>query len=228
MKLSFRAARVAVAMSLCAAAAIGCSAEPAPVESDPAAAAPADPAAVQTSFDSYVTAALSRDGVAAADFIAHDTHEYYGALRDDALALPSGDLAGRTGADQLTIMILRAEVEAEALRALEVDEVLVKAFDLGLIDESTYDDVQIDDISVNGSTAVADLVKGENRLEGGFVFRFEDQMWKLDLMPMIDKGNAGFLAFAEQEGLTLNEFVDRLVEAKYGAGAVAELREPLT
>lgn len=194
----------------------------------PSAAPPADPSLVQQAFDDYVTAALSRDGVAAAGRIAQNTHDYYGGLRDDALALPSVDLAGRTGADQLTIMILRAEVGAGELRALEVEQVLVKAFELGLIDESTYTGIQADDVAIKGSTAVADLVKDGNRLEGAFVFRFEDERWKLDLKPLLDKGNAGFLALAEREGLTVTAFVDRLVEAKYGAGAVAELREPLT
>jgi hypothetical protein len=215
---------LAVVFSVVTAACADRDARSAPTRAATPTAATAD---VETAFNRYVQAALARDGVTAANLVSAETHAFYDRMRDDALRLPEAQLSGRTPLQQITILVMRAEIDAATLERLAPEEVLVTTFELGLIDERTFADLTLDNVSISGDTAIADLVKGESRAENGFLFRREGGQWTLDLEPLLDRANGGFIALAEEEGFTPSEFVDRVMGAKYGEGALGDLRKPL-
>lgn len=184
-------------------------------------------AAVKATYDRYVSAALARDGVQATAQLSASTVAFYDEMRQDALTLPKEELSGRTPVQQVTIMVMRAEIDVAELESLSPEGVLAKTFDLGLVGETGVANTQLEDVQVRGDVALGDALTPRGRLESAFTFLREEGGWKLDLESFTDRGNAGLVALAEQEGLTTTEFVDRFVRTKYGEGAVARLREPL-
>lgn len=182
---------------------------------------------MKRAWKTYVDAALAGDGDLAASQLSAETRALYGQFRDDALTLPADALAGRTPTDQLSIMVIRAKFDPAELSGLSDERVLARVFELGLIDEATYTNVDIVDVSGSETTAVADIVQDGNRVDDAFLFRQEGNEWKLDLDEALDRANAGFIALAEEEGYTVPELVDRLIEIEYGLTAVSDLREPL-
>ncbi len=182
---------------------------------------------VRATFDQYAAAALARDGEQATAQLSASTVAFYDEMRQAALTLPKDELAGRTPVQQITIMVMRAEFAVADLEALTPEGVLAKAIDLGLVGESGIGQTKMEDVQVRGDVALADAVTPAGRLENVFTFLREGGKWKLDLEAFQDRGNAGLVGLAEQEGLTAAEFVNRFVSTKYGEGAVARLREPL-
>lgn len=196
-------------------------------DQSPRADAGSEAAAVRAAYDRYVSAALAREGERATAQLSASTVAFYDEMRQDALTLTKEGLSGRTPVQQITIMVMRAEIDMAELQSLPPEGVLAKAFDLGLVGETGVANTKLEDVQVRGDVALGDAVTPEGRLESAFTFLREQGAWKLDLESFTDRGNAGFVALAEQEGLTPAEFVDRFLSTKYGKGALDRLRKPL-
>jgi hypothetical protein len=189
--------------------------------------APDESSAVRTAFETYTKAVLERDGTTAASLIASPVHKFYDEARTLALTGIEDKVAGLPAGLRFTVYLMRGEVDPSVLRDGSTQDLLKAAVDKGLVSED------ISDVSLGGLTVSGSRATGEVKIKGKlapFKFQFlrEEGRWKIDIEPLLTLANTAFTAAAKQQGVTVDELINQVLTAKYGAAKAAELRKPLT
>jgi hypothetical protein len=213
----------------------GCSGDSAgPLASGPPASASAvapnpakDELAVRQSFDRYRTAALEKDGEAALAEIASTVYPFYDQARGDALTASDDQVRGLTVAEQLTIYVLRGSIEPEVLRTATPPELVVAAVEAGLVGEQGVQNTDLGEVEVLGNTASGQVLSNGQPSRLRFSFVREDGRWKLDLLPVLQLANGAFAGLAKEQGTTVNELIDQLLQSLYGPTKARDVRSPV-
>lgn len=114
----------------------------------------AEDAAVQAAFDTYTQAALEQDGATAVSVLASPIFDFYDEARDSALTGTEEEVRQRSVSQQLTVYLLRAELDPAVLREGSVEEILTVAFEQGLVGEQGIRELELGDIQVDGDPGV--------------------------------------------------------------------------
>lgn len=183
--------------------------------------------AVRETFDTYKTAALERDGAVAAPLIASTVNEFYGEMRELALTGSERQIRGQTISAQLTVYLMRAELDRKLLRTAAVEELVQESVDKGLVGAQGIQRTTIGHIDVTGDRASAEV--SVNGKRAGFRFQFirENGTWKIDVQPLLTMANMALADSAKEEGLSHNALVQLLLEAQYGPDQIRRLRKPV-
>lgn len=182
---------------------------------------------VLAAFNDYKAAALAADGPAAAALLASTVDDFYDQARGFALTATDAELRTQPVTTQVTALFMRGSLEPELLRTADPDQLVAAAVDAGLVGEQGVEQVQIGEVTVTGDRATAPaLVDGQ---AGPFNFEFvrEQGRWTLDLLPLLQQGSAVFEQVATQQGVTVDQLIDRTLVQKYGADKAARLRMPI-
>jgi len=204
--------------------AVGCGGEPQAAAPKSAA---ADTAEVKASFDTYVKAALGKDGVTARSVLASPIKSFYEQTRELALTATDEQLRALPPGQELTTFVLRAELAPDLLRGGTVDQILEAAFNQGLVGEQGISGLGLGTIEVNGDKASAAITSQGQTAPFKLGFLREDGRWKVDIMPLISVADDSFRGVAKQQGLTVEALIDNMMVQKYGAEKAAALHEPI-
>ncbi|APU16368.1 MULTISPECIES: hypothetical protein [Actinoalloteichus] len=207
------------------------------VAAGPASTAPSAPTAVQVrdgatadvqeAFDIYTEAALARDGERATAVLASPVHRFYDEARHLALSATADELHGLSPTTQITVYVFRAEVDPELLRSGSVTELLTEAFVRGLIGEQAIDSAELGSIEVDGDTASAEVFSDGEEIPYRFQFLREDEVWKVDIGPIVEIADETFTMMAEQQDIPVEQFVEDMLVQQYGPEEAAALANPL-
>lgn len=149
-------------------------------------AATADEAAVKKVFLDYRAAIGEKNGRAAADASSARTLEYYESVRKKALTLPEKELRATPTADRFMIVLIRASVDAAALRKMDGRSLFEHAVNEGMVGKNTQS-LEPDAIEIEGDTAYLGMRAGGDTLppRKGFRVYREQGSWKIDVLSVM-------------------------------------------
>lgn len=181
-----------------------------------ASAADDDDAAVRKVFDAYKSAVLNGEGAAAANLLSAATVDYYVVMRDRALYAAEQEIRELEGMDMLMVLRLRDAIAADRLRQMTGYDLVTYAVAEGWVGKESVESLSITAVKVDGDTAVVDVLTEHGPYAGGLRFRREADAWKLDLLQVMQVGNAAFDQLARQQGVKREDFAFSLLEKLNG------------
>jgi hypothetical protein len=188
----------------------------------------ADEQAVRAAFETYMKAALARDGVAAQRVLATTVQGFYDDARKLALTAAEDVVRGLPADLRITVCVMRAEIDPGLLRDGSVEELLVSAFDRGLVGDDVISDMTLGTVTVTGDRALAKAVVGDKPSGFSIQFAREEGKWKVDIAPLMALANQGLAALAKQQGVTVDELADQILVSKYGKAKAEWLMKPVS
>jgi hypothetical protein len=183
--------------------------------------------AVRAAFETYKKAALAKDGATGVSVLASPILGLYEESRKLALTASEQELSGLQLYKQVTVYMLRGEIDAATLRTATPKDLVKTALDKGLVGEQSITNLSLGEVAVNGDTASAAVLSGGKPAPFKFRFVREDGTWKIDLQPLLELTEPALQEVAKQKNLTPGQLIDQMLAAKYGPAKAAQLRKPV-
>lgn len=190
--------------------------------------APAQPPAeeVRQVFGEYKRAVMANDGATAAALLSAGTIEWYGRMQDLALHGSKEEVEHLGPLEKLQVLAFRLRIPPEELRPLSARELVAYSVAHGWIGKSGIEHTELGAITISDDSAVAELVlSGKN---SGQQYRFvrEGDHWRFNQLPTLEVGGGWMTTAAAQRGMTIDLFVQLLVETGAGKKMSTETWEP--
>jgi hypothetical protein len=193
----------------------------------PASTKTADVAEVKAAFDTYVKAALGKDGVTARSVLASPIQDFYEKARGFALTGTDEQLRTLPPGQELTTYVLRAELSPDLLRGGSVDQILETAFNQGLVGEAGLSGLGLGDIAIEGDKAAAAITSQGKTAPFKLDFLREGGRWKVDIASLIPVTDDSFRGVATKQGISVEAMIDKVMVQKYGAEKAVALHQPV-
>ena len=161
------------------------------------AAAAANPAEVEASFEAYKQALIAGDGAKASALTASDTHAFLKQTLDRALTMQEPEVRALPLLDQISVLMLRHNMKAEQLREMKDGDPVAYAVNEQAFDMNEVQKLEAAEFTVTGTQAQAPL----SNLKGSPIpvnvhFKEEGGTWRFDLLSSIAPFRAVFDAQA--------------------------------
>lgn len=142
---------------------------------------------VRAVFLAYKKAVYDKDGEGAAKAASSTTIEYFETSRRAALSMPEATLRTKPLMFKLMVLMIRARLSADRLKAMDGRGLFVYAVNDGLVGQEGRN-LEPHKIDFVGNNARLGIRKGETILppELGFKVPREQGQWKLDVMSVAD------------------------------------------
>jgi len=165
------------------------------------AAAAANPAEVEASFEAYKQALIAGDGAKASALTASDTHAFLKQTLDRALTMKEPEVRALPLLDQISVLMLRHNMKAEQLREMKDGDPVAYAVNEHAFDMNEVQKLEAAEFTVTGTQAQAPL----SNLKGSPIpvnvhFKEEAGTWRFDLLSSIAPFRAVFDAQAGMLG----------------------------
>ncbi len=194
----------------------------------------ADQQAVRDVFEGYKRALLVGDGRAAADLVDAATTEYWEQLR--ALARDGDEevIARRSFLERLLVLAVRQRFPAEVLDRLELAEVMKVAVDAGWIAGSAIEQLEMGEVTVDGSTArgvvvqsgLAALAPADSATPLVYEFVRERGQWRFRFASLLHSLERLLAELLEQLGASEDEILFAIIESLGGERIVPQPAPP--
>lgn len=187
-----------------------------------------DEQAIRKAFEDYRAALRAKDGEAAVKVVSDRMLSLYLEFKEMALTMPEDGVRQLGASTSLVVYTLRAEFGAAELRGMTSADVVAESVSRGLVSQRSVEVVELDTVTVAGDTAKASMMSsrgGSERLEMPFYREFGS--WKFDGLALLPLADEALATLAEQQGVTVEQVVDRTLTALYGAERLPELKQPL-
>ena len=182
---------------------------------------------VRQVFEGYKQAVLSDNGEAAASFLSQETIDYYGDMQQLAVCASSQEVRNQSMVNRMQVLLLRWRVPPELLPQMSELELVAYAVNQGWIGKSSVVTMNISDVTVSDSVAVAQVLKNDQPSRIKFRFLKQSGAWKFDLMPLLQVFNVAFKELATQSGIEENEFIFGLLESLEGRQPTEQIWQPV-
>lgn len=155
--------------------------------------AQSDPAAVEQSFAAYKQALIDGDGAKASALTSADTHAYLKQTLERALTMESSELQGLPLLDQISVLMLRHNMNPAQLREMKDGDPVAYAVNHKSFDMNEVEKLEAEGFTVTGSQASAPI----SNLQGSPIpvnvyFKEEAGTWRFDLLSSIAPFRAVF------------------------------------
>jgi hypothetical protein len=127
----------------------------------------------------------------------------------------------------MTVVIARACIEPELLRAMDGRSFFAHAVDIGMIGERSVARNEVGLVKVSGAEATGEaVVRGK---PVGMHWRFEREAgaWRLDVTSALPKATQAFAGVIHRAGQTENEFILRMIAEFEGDEPGEEIWQPV-
>jgi len=162
---------------------------------------------VKATFEAYREAVLAEDDQAALAQIDRNTLAYYQEIRDHAVASDSQTVTKLPLIDRVMVFMMRQRTLPDELVAMDGAGLFRYAVRQGMIDKEGTEKQALGEISIMGGLAKAQIVQEGIPKTEFFTFRRQDQIWKLDLVPILERAGKGMGQTIRQYQLDENEFI---------------------
>jgi hypothetical protein len=183
--------------------------------------------AVVAAYDTYKTAALANDGDAARAALTDTAAVLYDDMREHALTGKVETVNALPMSERILVYAIRADFEADELRAMTGVDMLQAAIDWGIAGDNVVESLSLGGVQVSNDTATAKIVWQNEVSPFRVEFVRQGGVWKFDLTSMMDMADAIYTMSASKQGTTVSAMADTVMETKYGVAEFAELRRPL-
>ena len=183
---------------------------------------------VRQVFEGYKQAVLSENGEAVASFLSQETIDYYGDMQKLAVCASPQEVRTQSMANRMQVLLLRWSVPPELLPQMSELELVAYAVNQGWIGKSTVVTMNISNVTVSDSVAVAQVIKNDRPSRIKFRFLKQSGAWKFDLMPVLQVSNVAFKELATQSGIEENDFIFRMLESLRGKQPTEQIWQPVS
>jgi hypothetical protein len=116
---------------------------------------------VRQVFEKYKQAVLSDNGEAAASLLSQGTIDYYGDMQQLAVCASPQEVRNQSMVNRMQVLLLRWRVPPEVLPQMSELELVTYAVNQGWIGKSGVVTVDIGDVTVSDSVALAQVLKND-------------------------------------------------------------------
>lgn len=183
---------------------------------------------VRQVFQGYKQAVLSDNGEAAASFLSQETIDYYGEMQQLAVCASPQEVRNQSMVNRMQVLLLRWRVPPELLPQMSELELVVYAVNQGWIGKSGVVTMDIGDVAVSDSVALAQALKNDQPSSIKFRFLKQSGAWKFDLMPLLQMFNVAFKELATQSGIEENDFIFMMLESVAGKQPTEQIWQPVS
>lgn len=182
---------------------------------------------VRQTFAAYRRAVLADDGPAAAALLSAETVEWYGKMQDLTLYATKDEVERLAPLEKIQVLAFRQRVPADELRAMSPRQLVAYAVAHGWIGKPGMGRTDLGTVTASTDAAVgAVLVDGK---DSGHQYNFvhEGGRWLFHQLPMLQAGNDLITTAAQQRGVSVDQYVQMLVESGSAKKITADVWQPL-
>ncbi|MCH9649901.1 MAG: hypothetical protein K0U98_16805 [Deltaproteobacteria bacterium] len=181
---------------------------------------------IQEAFRAYQTAVLEDQGSDAAKLVSQGTIAYFEDAREMALYGTLDELESRTFTDRLQIVLLRHRVPLKKLETFSPEEIFAFAVDNGWVGKRSIGTLDVGTVRLEGGAAMGQALRETQPTDLELRFVYEEENWKLDLLPLLAVGNERFSQLAEQQQLTGEELILGIIGNVTGSEVSRSIFDP--
>lgn len=186
-----------------------------------------DEEAIAFTFARYRNAVLARDGATAYDCVDENTRAYYDRLIDLIKFGEMETLRAQTYTDLTIILSSRQFIERDVLVEMTGRDLFVNAVDKGWTDRELVA-AGLGPVSIDGTTALSRATISNVHTLFHWIFRLEDQRWRLDLAAQLEAIDGGIREMLTAEGLDSADLAFAMLVRGAGTDVVTdEVWQPL-
>jgi len=190
--------------------------------------APATPPdeAVRRAFAEYKRAVMADDGRAAAALVSTGTVDWYGKTQDLALHASKDEVRSLGPLEKIQVLAFRQRVPLQELRTMSPMQLMAYSVAHGWVGKKATERSDLGTIRVSDDTAAATLqVDGK---DSGQTYHFvrEGDRWVFDQLPTLQGSDDTLKTAATRRGMTIDVFVQTLLESASGQKLTDEIWEP--
>ncbi|MGH3055817.1 MAG: hypothetical protein ACRDL7_12665, partial [Gaiellaceae bacterium] len=182
--------------------------------------------AVRQAFAAYKRAVLTNDGSAAAALLSPGSIEWYGHMQDFALHGSKEELEHLGPLEKLQALAFRMRIPAEELRALSPRQLVAYSVSHGWIGKAGTERSELGTMTVADGSATAQLLLDGKDSGQQYHFAKDGGEWQFDQLPTLQSGGEWIATAAQERNMTVDQFVQGLVESGAGKKLTADAWEP--
>jgi hypothetical protein len=185
-----------------------------------------DPA-VRDAFLGYKSAILAADGTTAVTHVSQSTINYFDEMQKLALHGTAADVRAQSLINQMQILLFRHRLEPQQVKGMSPRQLFVYGVDKGWIGKNSVVALEAGATEVSGDVATIEIVQSGKPTGLKFRFLRENGGWRLDLVPVLQLGNAALKLAAKQQGITEEFLILSLLESVSGKKVPPSIWDPL-
>jgi hypothetical protein len=184
--------------------------------------------AIRACFAGYKAAVLEGNGDAALGCVDAATIAYYEKLLGFALRASAEETRKLPLMDRVTVVLLRARIEAGLLRTMDGRKLFVHAVELGMIGKDSVIRNELGEIVVSGGHATGEHVSAGKPSAMHWRFHHENGAWRMDLLSILPKATLAFQQVIRESGMTEDEFILQMVAMLTGREPTDDVWQPVS
>ncbi len=162
---------------------------------------------IRSCYDAYYAALFSQDGPAARKQLSLETVKYYGDLQKLTLNGSDDEIGKQSLIEKLFVAVMRRVVAKDKLNAMSAEDVV--EFGILMTDAEEAKKHGLGKISITGDKAVGEYLLSSQVVPGmDYEFRHEDGVWKLNLVPSMERMSQAMKKSLAQQGMDEDSFVE--------------------
>ena len=184
--------------------------------------------AIRSCFAGYKAAVLESDGEAAAGHVTAATIAYYQRMLALVLSASAEETRKLPLLDRMTVLLVRARVEGDLLRAMDGRKLFVHAVDIGMVGKSSVISNELGEVFVSGAHATGEHVSAGTPTGIHWRFHLEDGAWRMDIMSILPSATLAFQKIIKDSGMTEDEFILKIIAMLQGTEPSDEVWQPVS
>jgi hypothetical protein len=182
--------------------------------------------AVRQVFAAYKRAVLADDGASAARLLSTATIDWYGKTQDLALHGSKEEVDRLGPLEKIQVLAFRQRVPAAELRAMSPRQLVAYSVSRGWIGKTGTQRSELGSVIPSGDSAAAELLLSGKATGQKYYFIREDGQWRMNQLPTLEGSDQRLQMAAAQRGMTVDQFVQLLLESASGKKLTTELWTP--
>jgi hypothetical protein len=160
-------------------------------------------------------------------FVDKNTLDYYRKMRDLSLRANRETVGALSSINKLMVLSIRHRVPLESLQQMTPESLFAHAVDEGWIGKQSVINNELGDIAGSGASATGVHISAKKETLIKWVFRKEDDRWRMDLTSMIPVADQAMKHVIRQSGLSEDEFLTNILESVSGKKVADTAWEPM-
>jgi len=187
-----------------------------------------DQQSARQTFSAYKYALLNNLGKDAADLVSEKTIQHYAHLRSLALAGNIEELNSLSAYNKLVILNMRHTISGKMLQTMSAQDIFSYGVEQEWIAKEDIAPYDIGTISVYGAYASAELQRGEKNTGTLLEFLNEDEVWRINLLPILKKAGQNFTTQISTTNIkNENEMILKIIESMSGRKTTKAIWKPV-
>ncbi len=182
---------------------------------------------VRENFNAYKYALLNDLGREASELVSARTLAYYDEILALALHGSESQIKALPAFDKLVVLTIRHNIPGSKLTTLSAREVFAYGIREEWISKNKIAPFGLGEIGVYGSYATANVVRGDQNTDRYLEFRKENDIWRINLLPLIEESKLAFTTNVARSQQDENTIIVSMLETMSGNKVDKNIWQPV-